>query len=120
MATRPDRIRWRHLTPKEKAVITNGCGGKGCFINPPDFVYTEACNHHDYNYWIGCNKLQRKKADLQFLAEMILEAAGCRKYIILARIYYRAVRIFGGRFFHWAQRQRTKKDLKNIMEAHGL
>jgi hypothetical protein len=110
--SRPERIRYRHLTPEEREIICNGCGPKGGIIPVPEFVYTEACNHHDFNYWIGANKLQRKKADLQFLAEMIAEAAGVRKYIILARIYYRAVRWFGGLCFNYAKKQRTKSDLK--------
>lgn len=115
---RPERIRWRHLTPKERAVICNGCGPKGGPIPVPDFVFTEACNHHDFNYWLGSSKLQRKKADLQFLAEMIAEACGVRKYIILAGIYYRAVRWFGGRCFHYARRQRTKRELKEVVNRY--
>jgi hypothetical protein len=112
---RPDRIRYRHLTPEEKATICNGCGPKGGPIPVPEFVFTAACNHHDFNYWLGCDKHQRKKADLQFLAEMLAEAAGIRKYVILARIYYRAVRWFGGKCFYWAERQRDKRDLINFM-----
>lgn len=118
MDNRPDRIRFRHLTEEEKKIICNGCGPKGGPIPVPEFVFTEACNHHDFNYWIGANGLQRKKADLQFLMEMLLEAGGVAKYIRLANLYYRAVRIFGYFCFNYAKRQRNKRDLIKYIEEN--
>jgi len=118
MSNRPERIRYRHLTPDERSVVCNGCGPKGGFFPVPEFVFTSACDQHDFNYFLGSTRAQRKKADLQFLAEMIAEAAGVKKYIWLARIYYRAVRWFGVFCFHWSRRQRTKRDLKAYLKKH--
>lgn len=118
--SRPQRIRYRHLTFAERQVLCNGCGPKGGWIPVPEFVFTTACNQHDFNYWIGCHKEHRKKADDQFLEEMIYEADGKWKYIILAHIYYRAVRMFGSKCFHHANRQRTKQDLQEYITELAL
>jgi len=112
MARRPERLRFRHLTPAEKRIVCNGCGPKGGWVPVPEFVFTEACNHHDFNYWIGCTKAQRKKADKQFLKEMLLEAGNSYWYKTLAYIYYKAVRVAGGKCFYHGDKQRTKMDLK--------
>ena len=111
------RVRFADLTEEERRVICNGCGPKGGFIPVPEFIFNACCDHHDFNYWIGCNRKQRKKADLQFLREMLRDANTYpypeprNTYRWLARIYYRAVR-FGGVFcFHWAKRQRNRIDL---------
>ena len=105
---------------EERKIICNGCGPKGLFIPIPNFVFKEACDHHDFNYWIGCNKAQRKKADKQFLTEMLYEANGNLWYKIWAYTYYRAVRIGGIKCFHWDDVQRTKKDLKEFIIAQAL
>jgi len=110
------RVRFRHLTQYQKDIICNGCGPKGGLIKPPDFLFLASCNHHDFNYWIGCNKLHRKKADLQFYREMLKDVNNAPKekqnyYRFWAKSYYRAVRIFGWFCFHWASRQRDLYDL---------
>lgn len=106
------RIRYKDLTHEQKAFICNGCGPKGLFIKPPDFLFRASCNHHDFNYWLGCNRLQRKKADLQFYREMLKDAGRNFYYKFWARSYYRAVRIGGMFCFHWAKQQRTLEDLQ--------
>lgn len=107
----PLRVRFRHLTPYQKEIICNGCGPKGGPVKPPDFLFRASCNHHDFNYWLGCNKLHRKKADLQFYREMLKDAGANKYYKFWAKCYYRAVRCFGFFCFHWASRQRDAYDL---------
>jgi hypothetical protein len=98
-------------------MICNGCGPKGGIIPIPEFLFHASCDHHDFNYWLGCNKLHRKKADLQFYREMLKDAGGDPYYKFLAKIYYRAVRWFGWMCFHWASRQRDLYDLfKEIID----
>ena len=110
------KIKFKNLTLKQIKVICNGCGPKGLFIKPPNFMFRASCNHHDFNYWLGCSRLQRKKADLQFYREMLKDAGDSWYYKFWARAYYRAVRLCGIFFFHWAKKQRTMEDLMKRME----
>ena len=110
------RIRYKDLTQEQKDFICSGCGPKGLFIKPPDFMFLASCNHHDFNYWLGCNRWQRLKADLQFYKEMLLDAYGSRYHKFWAMCYYRAVRIGGMFCFHWGKRQRTLEDLEKLMK----
>ena len=67
------------LTPKQKKKICNGCGPK----NPkyfgghviPDNLYgisiSEACNIHDYMYYIGKTIKDKNEADRVFLNNML-------------------------------------------------
>lgn len=128
------RVRFRHLTEYQKQIICNGCGPKGLFIKVPNFLFRASCDHHDFNYWIGGNRIQRKKADLQFYKEMLVDARKWydnhkhEKYAKLtyayykfwARCYYQAVRIGGVFCFHWG-RQRNLYDLqKYIIEKENI
>ena len=115
------RVRFRHLTDYQRQIICNGCGPKGLFIKPPDFMFRASCDHHDFNYWIGCNRLHRKKADLQFYREMLKDAGSDPWYKFWAGVYYRVVRWFGARSFYWGKKQRDLHDLiKYIIEQENL
>lgn len=110
------KIRWRDLTAEERAAITNGCGGKGSWIDPPDWLFKASCDHHDFNYWLGCTEQDRHHADWQFYRAMLQDAAQApwwRRPFARARawVYYRAVRAFGRPYFHYAERMRTRADL---------
>lgn len=112
------RIRYRNLTDKQKIHICNGCGGKGSIVPIPDFIFEACCNHHDFQYWLGSTKAQRKKADRQFLTEMMVDALrSTRKmfYASWAMAYYYGVRIGGKKYFYHAPMQRTLEDLKREM-----
>lgn len=88
------------LTPMQRARICNGCGRKGGPVKPPDFAFGEACDRHDFAYWRGGNRKDRLEADRAFLRDMrrrALTPAG----IVLAIVYYQAVRLFGRKCFHW-------------------
>jgi hypothetical protein len=89
-----------------------GCGGKGGWINPPEFVFHADCCLHDKLYELGGTEADRKAADRAFLADMLDSAdrhgdnVGLRgldrwSYRIAAYVYYRAVRWCGKRFFHY-------------------
>lgn len=63
-----------------------------------------ACNHHDFQYLLGCDEVARMKADRQFLAEMLRAAARAPwykrwRYKLVARAYYAAVRRCGRKHF---------------------
>lgn len=100
----------------------NGCGPKGGWVPVPEFIFTASCDHHDFNYWIGYTKEDRKKADKQFYNAMKEDCDELRAEDGLGRIlyfryrywswlYYRAVRMLGGNFFHYAASERTREDI---------
>ena len=67
-------IRFADLTESQKAFICNGCGPKGGWVPVPDFLFHASCDHHDFNYWLGCTEQDRRKADHEFLTEMLKDA----------------------------------------------
>jgi hypothetical protein len=117
------KIRFRDLTPTQKTIICNGCGGKGGVLNPPDFLFVASCDHHDFNYWLGFTEKHREKADVQFYEAMLIDANNGPWYKrwwlrIMARTYYCAVRKFGAKNFYYADKERTLEDLLKIVEEH--
>lgn len=105
-ASNPNGPRWYHLCEYERSLLSNGCGGKGGWMDPPDFCFEASCDHHDFNYWLGGDEAARKRADEQFLAAMLADAkllSWPRRMVHtgLAHIYYNAVRMWGGRFFNY-------------------
>ena len=107
-------LHFKDLTNKQKKKICNGCGGKGGFINPPEFLFHASCNHHDFLYWRGSTEEDRKKADRTFYEYMHLDIANEPSrlkrlyYLFWAYSYYKAVRVFGREFFHYASTPRDK------------
>lgn len=114
------KVRYRDLTPemlrlaKEKGII-NGCGGKGSWVPVPDWLFRASCFHHDFNYWVGGDENDRRKADKQFYVEMLTDAEDTpwwyptRLAKVRAWVYYMAVRVFAKKFFHYGK-QRTLAD----------
>lgn len=101
---------WR-LTPEQKAGICNGCGSRSTAW-VPDTIWglsiKAACNIHDYMYHAGATQEDKDEADIVFLNNMLRIIQAETLWPVLARlrahrarIYYRAVRDFGGPFF-WA------------------
>ena len=101
---RSKKCRFRNLTQLEIKVICNGCGSKGGWFKPPDYRFRASCDHHDFNWWLGGNDLDRELADDKFLREMLHDATfdrcGRRRpawrrwwYKGAAYRYYYAVRI---------------------------
>lgn len=99
------------LTDEAKEEISNGCGPKGSIgFLVPDTIYglsvTPCCDIHDYMYHIGSKESDRIDADDVFLNNMVRMVTAETKYIWLlklrlrrVRIYYGAVKRFGGPAF---------------------
>ena len=104
-------IRYRDLTEEHKALICNGCGPKGGFIPVPQFFFHADCDHHDFNYWLGCTRRDRLKADRQFYREMRRDAGLNLVKQAIALTYYLSVCAFGATCFHYAEKQRDENDL---------
>jgi len=109
-------LHYRDLTRVQKKQICNGCGSKGGFINPPEFLFHASCNHHDFYYWRGGTEEDRKKADDAFYRFMGLDIVNEDSrfkrmyYSMWAYTYYKAVRVFGKKYFSYG-RQKTMKEL---------
>lgn len=101
------KIRYRHLTAKQKSEICNGCGGKGGWVKPPHRkFFEEECNQHDFNYFLGFTEEHRKKADLQLRDAMISKVKTLgfwnrQRLGPWCHIYYMAIRMAGKKFFYY-------------------
>lgn len=86
--------------------VSNGCGGKGGWIKPPDFLFHASCDKHDELYTIGGTEEDRKADDDKFYELMISDtniSGGFDKYYfrLWAYIYYKAVRLYGKKYFNY-------------------
>lgn len=104
--------KYEDLTPPEKKEICNGCGGKGSWVKPPHGAFFKAsCNHHDYGYWKGCTEEDRKICDKKFYHAM---REDCKtlpwyqkiRYRPWCWAYYNSVRMFGKKYFYYADKKR--------------
>ena len=111
-----DMPKFSELTAKQIATICNGCGGKGSWIKAPNFLFKASCYQHDYRYWLGTTKADRKRADEAFYRWMKRDIKERGKwynkawYHTWAYTYYKAVRIGGSKYFN-KNKVRTLKDL---------
>lgn len=102
------RLKFADLSDTERAIVCNGCGGKGWIFDPPEFLFGASCDHHDFHYWRGGTEADRKTADRQFLAEMLDDAELLPLlkrpwHSFTAWVYYFAVRTFGRKCFHYGE-----------------
>ena len=115
-------LHYKDLTKEQKEKICNGCGSKGGFLNPPEFLFHASCNHHDFLYWRGGSEEDRKRADEDFYRYMQLDAVNEDNPIIRslyelnAWLYYEAVRLFGAKYFYYTDTKRDIEELKKLME----
>ena len=98
-------LRYKDLTDEQKKVICNGCGGKGGWIKPPNFIFKASCNHHDFKYWQGGTEKDREIADKEFYKWMradIADAVWYKQphYHVWAYLYYLFVRGGGKDYFY--------------------
>lgn len=131
------KLRYSDLTPEQKEFITNGCGGKGGLIKPPNFIFKASCHHHDFKFWLGCTLEHFKKANIDFYVMMKEDVADIlfstkdrwyaryvenikisalkSHYHIWAYSYYQFVNVGGKKYFYFANEQKTLKDLIDEM-----
>lgn len=112
-------LRYSNLLETQKKEICNGCGSKGGWIKPPNFIFKASCNQHDFYYWRGCDDTSRELADDSFYKYMRIDISereyGFFKagwYHTWAWSYYKAVRIFGKKAFYYAESMRDEDDLE--------
>jgi len=108
-------VRYRDLTEEQKAKVCNGCGPKGGLVPVPEFFCHASCDHHDFNYWLGCKEADRQKADWEFYTEMRKDAGKNPWKQTVAFAYFIAVRTCGAVCFHYADKERDEEDLKKAM-----
>jgi len=103
-----DYRRFEELSPIEKILVGNGCGGKNSFINPPDFVFKRPCNEHDCKYTYGGDESWRNYSDKEFYKEtrdeIKLGNYGVFKkayYEFWAFTYHAEVRFRGAKYFNF-------------------
>jgi len=117
-------LKYKDLTEEQKKFITNGCGGKGGWIKPPNFIFKASCNHHDFLYWRGATEEDFKLANIKFYDKMeedIKEVKNFLKrthYKIWAYAYFKSVSLFGRKYFNF-KRIKTLADLKREMLCLG-
>jgi len=110
-------IDYEDLTVAQKEAICNGCGGKGSWVKPPHRIFFKAsCNHHDYGYYKGCTEKDRLAADQKLYKRMQEDCIGLPmfkkiQYKPWCWLYYRAIRMMGGSFFYYADKQREPPDI---------
>lgn len=119
-------LKYSDLTKDQREFICNGCGGKGGFINPPDFIFNASCNHHDFKYWLGKAEADFKIANKEFYQWMLFDiklyAAWYLKpyYHTWALAYYAAVSIAGKKYFNFGSAYKTIVDLDNEIKKEVL
>lgn len=100
-------------------VLCNGCGGKGGWVRPPALRSRVFCDRHDVAYFAGGTEDDRRVADRR-LYERIKQDASERPwwqqptFRMQAWLYYRAVRLFGRRYFHYGE----KRTLESVLEPY--
>ncbi len=104
----------------QQRTISNGCGRKGGWLDPPSFLFVASCNQHDFYYWRGANNDDRLAADRAFLSAMLVDASAARWwkrwfYRSMAHIYYRSVRMFGKSAFTFRESPATWDDFDDEM-----
>ena len=99
---------YSQLSVIEKMLVANGCGGSGSLINPPEFLFSEDCGEHDWDYFYGGDKKTRKKRDVKFykgmrnsIVEKGVKFFKRAYYEFWAFVYYLEVRRHGAKFFNF-------------------
>jgi hypothetical protein len=117
------KFAYEDLTSKEKAHLTDGCGNH--FLDVPDFLWIEACNRHDFEYWSGFTSRHRSEADWDWFWNMLGEVDKADRvrlnhaplvYKGVALLYLVAVRLFSGKYFEYGDRHKTREDLEVEMK----
>jgi hypothetical protein len=111
-----------------KKHIANGCGAKGSFFNPPDYVFNRsACVIHDFDFWVGGDKARFHRVNKKFYINMIANAKEAYndnsinylEYLWVksaAWRYYKAVDLFGMDAFNLTDVPNGKNELYFLMK----
>ena len=115
-------IKYKDLTPEQKKYICNGCGAKGGWIKPPNFLFKASCNHHDFRFWLGATIKDFHKANTDFYKWMKVDIQESTvvwykkaHYHVWAYAYYKAVELFGKPNFEFRSSKKTLEDLNREM-----
>jgi len=103
-ATEDSRCKFTRFRDK----VSNGCGGKGGWIKPPDFLFHASCDKHDELYSIGGTEADRKNDDDKFYEYMkydidVVDGVSRYYYKLWAYVYYKAVRLRGKKYFNYRE-----------------
>jgi len=121
------KFSYEDLTEEEKEFLTDGCGNH--FLDVPDFLWTESCRRHDFEYWSGYTKEDRSAADWDWFWNMISDVDRADRerlarsplvYKGLAFIYFIAVRLFSSKYFEYGDRYKTRADLEVEMKDGNI
>jgi hypothetical protein len=112
--------RWSQLTPNVRSIVGNGCGSKGGWFKPPNFMFEASCDQHDFYYWRGGTEGDRQEADAAFLRAMLRDAGRTDWWVRwlnrrLAYTYARAVWRHGKAYFHYRSGPATWDDLNALV-----
>lgn len=118
-------VHFSDLSEYDKKLICNGCGPKKCKHKFPDYIFTKACNEHDFRYWRGGNEMDRTEADVKLLFSMIDSIRNTRNlgfkrtiyYFLWASVYYLSCAIGGWSFFLYGKKK-TKNDLPSVEDGY--
>lgn len=101
---------WASLSDEQRQYIneyiTNGCGPKGGPLDPPDWIFNDVCDEHDFYYWVGGSEVDRENVDFLFYKKLKAEISKSSWYLrwwysVVAYTYYKAVRRWGGPYFEY-------------------
>jgi len=119
-------LRYSDLTNEQKKFICNGCGGKGGWVKPPNFIFKASCNQHDFYYWRGYTEEDKKRCDKKFyeLTKEDIDDANVNTikswyYHTWAYAYYKFVRAFGKKYFYYGTKSKTLDSLINEMNKEN-
>jgi len=103
------------LNEKQREYVSNGCGGKDSRFPVPDLIFSDLCDQHDLDYWVGGDEKARKKVDRKFYKRMARKAWIDPGMQFAAFTFYRAVRRFGHEYFYYGA-ERVIDELNLEME----
>ncbi len=109
-------------TTEEIAILCNGCGPQNAgWARPfiPQFVFMQAGDRHDWDYWVGGGLTDYVRANMRFYAGCLMAIADESPihkwpwHLLMAHLYYVLVKFGGGLSFRWG-RPRTHEEMKSL------
>ena len=111
-------------TQIEILALTNGCGPSARWLRwtlafVPNGLFEWAGRRHDWDYTVGGTWGDRRRADIRFLSNCLMEASDAPMwwilpYFMLACGYFIAVKVGGGTCFHYAKVPRTHEEMQAL------